>query len=162
MEVVLICSTSEGSEEIRLQDNSQISFGRSSEADHRLADDGLSRLHSTVFREGDNIWVIDENSTNGTFVNGEKVLSGGTPLHNADRIKIGNYTDIKVKFVQPEKPQTQTVGKSTQTISASKSSPTISLSALLPIAIISFGLLLIAGSALFIGYVIISRNSEPP
>lgn len=162
MEVVLICSTSEGSEEIELSENSQISFGRSSEADHRLADDGLSRLHSTVYREGDNIWVIDENSTNGTFVNGEKVQSGGTPLHNGDRIKIGNYTDIKVKFVQPEKSQAQTVGKSTQTISASKSSPTISLSTLLPIAVISIGLLLIACSALFIGYVIISRNSEPP
>ena len=49
-----------------------MSFGRGSEADHRFADDGLSRLHATIYREDGRVWIVDENSSNGTFVNGER------------------------------------------------------------------------------------------
>ena len=64
-----------------------MSFGHGSEADCRFEDDGLSRLHATVYRDGDYVWIVDENSSNGTFVNGEKVSSGGTPLKNGDAEK---------------------------------------------------------------------------
>lgn len=159
MEVILQCSTVDGSEEIKLADNSQVSFGRGSEADHRFADDGLSRLHSTVYREGNNIWVTDEGSTNGTFVNGEQVSGRGTPLQDGDRIKIGNYTSIKVKVVQAEKAQTQEISQRTKTVSSAKPSMTIGVSSLLPIAIITFGILLIGISALFVGYMVLNSNS---
>ncbi|MBX7173971.1 MAG: FHA domain-containing protein [Pyrinomonadaceae bacterium] len=161
MEVILQCSTVDGSEEIKLADNSQVSFGRGSEADHRFADDGLSRLHSTVYREGNNIWVTDEGSTNGTFVNGEQVSGRGTPLQDGDRIKIGNYTSIRVKFVQTEKAQTQAqeISKPTKTVSSAKPSMTVGVSSLLPIAIITFGILLIGVSALFVGYMVINSGS---
>ena len=39
----------------------------------RFPDDGLSRLHATVYRDGDRVWVVDENHLT-TFVNGEKVI----------------------------------------------------------------------------------------
>jgi len=77
-------------------DGERTSFGRGSDADHRLADEGLSRLNCTIYREGGRVWIVDENSTNGTFVNGERTPPSGTPLKNGDRIKIGNRTTLTV------------------------------------------------------------------
>ncbi len=65
-------------------DGERTTFGRGSEADYRFEDSGLSRLHATVYRDGDRVWVVDENSTNGTFVNGERVAGAGTPLRSGD------------------------------------------------------------------------------
>ena len=79
IEVVLTYPTPEGSQEIAIE-NERTSFGRGSDSDFHFDDDGLSRLHATVHRESENVWVLDENSTNGSFVNGEKVASSGTPL----------------------------------------------------------------------------------
>ena len=72
MEIYLTYPTSEGSQEIRF-DGEKLTFGRGSDADYRFEDDGLSRLHASIYRDGERVWVVDENSTNGTFVNGEKV-----------------------------------------------------------------------------------------
>src|SRR5215203_3418811 len=97
LEVILTFPTPEGSQEIAVE-GEKMSFGRGSEADFRFEDDGLSRLNSTIYRDGDYVWIVDENSTNGTFVNGEKVSSGGTPLKNGDTVKIGHYTSLRVKI----------------------------------------------------------------
>src|SRR5215213_10812047 len=98
LEVILTYPTDEGSLAELALDEGKVSFGRGSEADYRFDDDGLSRLHATVYREGDNVWITDENSTNGSFVNGEKVKSNGTILYNGDKIKIGHYTTLTVKI----------------------------------------------------------------
>src|SRR5687767_8787063 len=104
LEVILTYRTDETSGEIPLEDG-KVTFGRSDEADYRFSDDGLSRVHATVFREGDNVWIADENSTNGSFVNGEKVKSNGTILFNGDKIKIGHYTTLTVKIGSPQSAQ---------------------------------------------------------
>ena len=96
LEVLLTYPTPEGSQEIRI-DGGRMSFGRGSEADHRFADDGLSRLHATIYREDGRVWIVDENSSNGTFVNGEPVAPAGTPLRNGDLINIGNRTALNVR-----------------------------------------------------------------
>lgn len=75
---------------------SRVSFGRGSEADFRFADDGLSRLHASVNRDGERLWILDENSTNGSFVNGSKVPASGTPLLDGDVISIGHQTKMTV------------------------------------------------------------------
>ena len=82
LDVTLTRSTPEGPEEIAIT-GERTSFGRGSEADHRLPDDGLSRLHATVYRDGDRVWVVDENSTNGTFVNGQQVKAAGQRQHRS-------------------------------------------------------------------------------
>ena len=79
IEVTLTYPTPEGSREIVI-DRDRTTFGRGSEAEHRFADDGLSRLHATIYRDGDRVWIVDENSSNGTFVNGQRVEGAGTPL----------------------------------------------------------------------------------
>ena len=96
LEVKLTYPTPEGSEEIPFEGGS-LSMGRGSDADLRFDDDGLSRLHATVFRDGDKIWVLDEGSTNGTFVNGNPVAPNGTPLRNGDSMRIGRkyLADVK-------------------------------------------------------------------
>ena len=100
LEVILTYPTPSGSNEIRI-DRERTSFGRGSDATHRFDDNSLSRLHATVYRDGDRVWIVDENSANGTFVNGQPTAPAGTPLRNGDTIKIGNETVLKVYFRDP-------------------------------------------------------------
>ncbi len=62
-----------------------------------LGDGQLSRLHATIFRDGDSVFVADENSLNGTFVNGERV-SGEKRLQNGDEIRLGSESFIFVEI----------------------------------------------------------------
>ena len=101
LEVILTYPTPEGSQEV-LIDRDRTSFGRGSDATYRFDDNSLSRLHATVYRDGDRVWIVDENSANGTFVNGQQAAAAGTPLRSGDTIKIGNETILKVYFREPE------------------------------------------------------------
>ncbi len=47
-----------------------------------------SQVHARAFDRDGNLWVEDLGSTNGTFVNGEK-LTQATMLKKGDRVKIG-------------------------------------------------------------------------
>src|SRR5436309_9293367 len=99
LDIRLTYSTDEGPQEITIE-NDRTSFGRGSDADQRPLDDGLSRLHATIYRDGDNVWIVDENSTNGTFVNGGQVHGAGTPLRDGDVIRIGNHTNMRVSIAR--------------------------------------------------------------
>jgi pSer/pThr/pTyr-binding forkhead associated (FHA) protein len=156
LEVVLTYSSDEGSREIAL-DEGKVSFGRGSEADQRLADDGLSRLHATVHRDGDNVWILDENSTNGSFVNGEKVGVNGTILYDGDKIKIGHYTTLTVKISSKQASQTVDSNEKVQTVAAS-GGDSKGFPVLIPLAIAAFALLIISVSAVFIGVKVFGNN----
>lgn len=54
-----------------------------------LPDPEASRRHAAIREHGDGIAIEDLGSTNGTFVNGEKV-QGVKPLSDGDTIRIGN------------------------------------------------------------------------
>lgn len=84
------------SETVELED--EISIGRTELADIVLEDAGLSSVNTTIFRDDNEILVVDEGSTNGTFINGEKV--GKTPkvLFDGDVITCGTDTKIRVLF----------------------------------------------------------------
>jgi len=53
-------------------------------------DQGLSRLHAVIEKEEGNVILKDNNSTNGTLVNGHPTLK--TFLRNGDKISVGNST----------------------------------------------------------------------
>ena len=149
IEVSLTYPTPEGSQEIRI-DGGKFSFGRGSEVEQRFADDGLSRLHATVYNEGGRIWIVDENSSNGTFVNGERVQGGGTPLRHGDSIKIGHQTTLKVRIVETpvERPVQRTAAAGAVTAA---SGGTSSMS-MLPVAIIAATIFIVSVSAVLIGF----------
>ncbi|HXF43037.1 MAG TPA: DUF5715 family protein [Pyrinomonadaceae bacterium] len=74
-----------------------ISVGRTDLATIKIDDPGLSRVNSTFFIENDELYIVDENSTNGTFVNGERISGRPRQLFIGDRIRLGNYTTITVE-----------------------------------------------------------------
>jgi hypothetical protein len=65
----------------------QILVGRSSDLDMVLVEDMVSRKHARIAMQQDQIWIEDLGSTNGTFVNGEKIKRAR--LKEGDRVLIG-------------------------------------------------------------------------
>src|SRR5215472_14466538 len=64
----------------------QIIVGRSSDLDMVLVEDMVSRKHARIAMQNDQIWIEDLGSTNGTFVNGEKIKRAR--LKEGDRVLI--------------------------------------------------------------------------
>ena len=83
--------------EFPLRTDREIVVGRSSELDMVLVEDMVSRKHATITATADAILIQDLGSTNGTFVNGEKIKK--VRLKEGDRILIG--TSI-IKLVQAD------------------------------------------------------------
>lgn len=73
--------------EFPLPNSKEIVVGRSSELDMVLVEDMVSRRHAKITITGDQIFIQDLGSTNGTFVNGEKIKRAR--LQEGDRILIG-------------------------------------------------------------------------
>jgi len=83
--------------EFPLRPHREIIIGRSSDLDMVLVEDMVSRKHARITTTDDAVIIADLGSTNGTFVNGEKVKEA--ELKDGDRILIG--TSI-VKLVNVE------------------------------------------------------------
>ena len=73
--------------EFPLGPDREVVIGRSSELDMVLVEDMVSRKHAKITTQAGQIVITDMGSTNGTFVNGEKVRK--TRLKEGDRILIG-------------------------------------------------------------------------
>jgi pSer/pThr/pTyr-binding forkhead associated (FHA) protein len=73
--------------EFPLKSEKQIIIGRSSELDMVLVEDMVSRKHAKIVVAQGKVTIEDLGSTNGTFVNGEKVKQAR--LKEGDRILIG-------------------------------------------------------------------------
>ena len=73
--------------EFPLKGDKQLIIGRSSELDIVLVEDMVSRKHAKITITGGKITIEDLGSTNGTFVNGEKVKQHR--LKENDRILVG-------------------------------------------------------------------------
>lgn len=158
--IVLKYSTDDGIETIRLE-NERTSFGRGGEADYRFDDDGLSRLHATIYKEDERVWVVDEGSTNGTFVNGEKVPSAGTPISDGDTVKIGHFTNLEVCMEEAhiyESAASVPSESQDEPNFLSASSETAEPSMVVPLLVTAFALLVITGAAVFIGVSVIKGN----
>jgi len=72
-----------------IKTDSKILIGRSEESNIRIGyDDFCSRKHALLYWEGSSCIIEDLNSTNGTFLNGERV-NGKVELHNGDKVGLG-------------------------------------------------------------------------
>ena len=58
-----------------------------SKADILLEEEGISRVHARIQKEGEEYYLYDMNSTNGTFINGRRLgVNEKVPLHVTDEI----------------------------------------------------------------------------
>jgi diguanylate cyclase (GGDEF)-like protein len=71
-------------------------LGRGEKADIRVLDDGISRAHTAVEREGGKLVLVDLGSTNGTYCNGTRVAR--QELTDGDKISIGTSTIFKFTY----------------------------------------------------------------
>jgi pSer/pThr/pTyr-binding forkhead associated (FHA) protein len=93
--VTLTIHSPEGTRQIPITGD-RLTIGRGDIAHVRINDPGLSRLHSSICCEGDRVWILDERSTNGSYVNGELVSANGKSLADGDKIRIGDSTIVWV------------------------------------------------------------------
>ena len=63
-------------------------LGRGSDCDLRVHDTAISRHHCLIRMRGRDVSLVDLGSSNGTYVNGQRVLSQ-TALHTGDEICLG-------------------------------------------------------------------------
>ena len=101
--------------ELPLEEGQEILIGRSSNLTMVLVEEMVSRKHARILYDGRAISIEDLGSTNGTFVNGEKIRK--TTLQEGDRVLIG--TSI-LKVVSTASPRSR-IGA--QMASARRGSP---------------------------------------
>jgi hypothetical protein len=76
-----------------------LSIGRAGEAEVRIEDKFASGVHARVYTRGPSYYVEDMGSTNGTYLNGER-LHGEAELSDLDEIRIGD-TEFRFELEVP-------------------------------------------------------------
>jgi len=87
--IQLVIKTSDGMEKIVFFQQDEITIGRALGNTIVLTDDALSANHARVLYNHAQWWLEDIGSTNGTFLNKEKI-SSPTVIINTDQFKCGN------------------------------------------------------------------------
>jgi hypothetical protein len=85
-------------------------FGRTTDNAVSFADDAnVSRYHAEIEKRGEEFWVVDLGSSNGTSVNGNPVKSE-LLLQDGDNITFGGTSTVKIEFIKEksENPDTPT------------------------------------------------------
>jgi pSer/pThr/pTyr-binding forkhead associated (FHA) protein len=70
-------------------DRPSVRIGRGSGNEIVLQDTQISRQHAEISQQGDQYFIRDLGSTNGTFVNGQRVTQL-RPLHPGDQVQVGD------------------------------------------------------------------------
>jgi len=79
-----------------------LTIGRSTQNDLVITDLAASRFHCKFLPEDAALKLVDLDSTNGTFLNGERVV-GNHLIQNGDKVRIGEMVfEIEVFPTQPE------------------------------------------------------------
>lgn len=73
------------------------SIGRTEDNYILLSEDSISRNHAKIVNSNLNYFLVDLDSSNGTFVNNKRI-QGQVPLHQGDLIRFGS--DVSFVFVQ--------------------------------------------------------------
>jgi len=89
------------------QGASEWTIGKAGERDIQLPDEGVSDFHAKIVHQGGRWKIVDQLSTNGTFINNTKVTSGF--LNPGDRIKFG-AVECVIRFPGQEKAKGTSAG----------------------------------------------------
>jgi pSer/pThr/pTyr-binding forkhead associated (FHA) protein len=83
----------------RILPGSEKTIGRATRVDFIVDADLVSRVHCRVAAGASGLEVIDLDSTNGTYVNGQRV--DRAPLRDGDRLGVGRVELIVVRATSP-------------------------------------------------------------
>jgi predicted component of type VI protein secretion system len=107
---------------------SQYVIGRDPQCQLRPASPMISKRHCAILTRGGKVFLRDFDSTNGCFVNGDKV-EGEVELHHGDRLKIGPLEfeariDVRAPAARPTPaPATPAAVEKTQSAKGEKTIP---------------------------------------
>ena len=73
-------------------------IGRDEDCQIPIDDNFMSHRHARIFKEKDGYYIEDLDSTNGTFLNGNKLGEDAVELLDGDRICIGQ---LEFVFLRP-------------------------------------------------------------
>ena len=82
-----------GSNEPHILRRRQTRLGRNLDNDIVVNNDRVSRYHAEIVRQGDDLVLVDKNSRNGVWLNGQKIASSAE-IKAGDRIRIGKQEFI--------------------------------------------------------------------
>lgn len=107
MPITVVVRSASGAEAPSLTfDGPRIVIGRSSGADVRLPDPSISLRHASIRASGSEYTVVDEGSTNGTWVGGVQLLPQ-TPrlLKTGDLVRVGRvWLEVAIGSTRPATP----------------------------------------------------------
>lgn len=118
MPVTVIVRSASGDESPSLTfDGARVVIGRSDGSDVRLPDPSVSSRHASIRAEGASFALVDEGSTNGTWV-GEDRLSPHTPrlIKSGDLVRVGR---VWLELVIGQRPPTPDLGLATRDLAYS-------------------------------------------
>lgn len=69
----------------------RFSIGRTQDNDILMMDYAISRCHAEVEIRGEDYYLKDLGSSNGTYVNGKLIGDRGTMLHDLDLVRFARY-----------------------------------------------------------------------
>ncbi|MFW6108560.1 MAG: FHA domain-containing protein, partial [bacterium] len=100
MEALLqVTSGQRAGQEVAIESGEVFSIGRSAESDLQLLELGVSRFHCVVEAQADHLVLTDLNSSNGTFVNGERMKRQA--LAEGDEIAVGTVKLVVARLAEP-------------------------------------------------------------
>ena len=76
------------------ENENSISIGRENKNEIVIKDPYISGRHAQFILMGENVFLKDTGSTNGTFVNGEQIQNNEVCLKNWDKISLGQIEFI--------------------------------------------------------------------
>ncbi len=77
-------------------------IGRSKKCEIYIGDPFLSKQHARIFLKEGSFYIEDLQSTNGTYVNGKKLLEKAVKLKDSDKITFGNLNFLFVDTLDME------------------------------------------------------------
>ena len=90
-----------GEQEYILEDD-LVTIGRASDNLISFSEDpNISRYHAEIEKRGDEYWIIDLGSFNGSTINGEK-FEGEKPLLDGDDLLFGGSSGIKISLIEED------------------------------------------------------------
>src|ERR1700687_4032997 len=90
MPLTVIVRSAGGDARLTFDGTQRVVIGRGPGSDVRLPDSSVSHRHATLRSQGADFLVVDEGSTNGTFVGGVRIAQGTSRIvRSGDMVRVG-------------------------------------------------------------------------